>query len=136
MKQAPTNPEAIRRDRRERLRRERSAAQPLRVAYPQIARLRLQLNFRDGSALPPAAQSHILHPPAPAFFRFPCPFSDCDGQFDLGAPVAEIASKAGRQASHGVTCQGVRARDRLTGHQCGLKLDYTISLSYLRDIAA
>lgn len=131
------NSEAARRDRLERLRRERIAAQPLRRAYPRMAQLRLELRFNDGSALPPAAQSHILHPPAAAFFRFPCPFADCDGLFDLTGLVAESAGpKTPREISRNLECQGVRARDRLTGHRCGLKLECTISPNYLQDIAA
>lgn len=131
------NPEAARRDRLERLRRDRIAAQPLRRAYPRIAQLRLQLSFDDGSALPPASQSHILHPPAAAFFRFPCPFADCDGQFDLTDLVAESAGpKTPREISRHLECQGVRARDRLTGQPCGLKLECTISPDHLQDIAA
>lgn len=132
-----SNPEAARRDRLERLRRDRIAAQPLRRVYPRMAQLRLEFSFDDGSALPPASQLHTLHPPAAAFFRFPCPFADCDGQFDLTAEVAEAAGlKAPREVTRRFECQGVRARDRLTGHRCGLKLECTITPEYLQDIAA
>jgi hypothetical protein len=136
MKAAASNPEAVRRDRREKLRRERSASQPLRAAYPQVVQVRVQLLFRDGTPLPPAAQSHILHPPAPAFFRFPCPFSDCDGEFELGQPISQMVTDARRKISRTFECQGVRARHRLTGQTCGLHLDVEVAVSYAREAAA
>lgn len=132
-----SNPEAARRDRLERLRRDRIAAQPMRRAYPRLTQLRVNLRFEDGSGLPPAAQAHTLHPPAAAFFRYPCPYADCDGQFDLTAQVAESAgAKTPREITRKVECQGVRMRDRLTGRRCGLTLEYTVSPDCQHDIAA
>jgi len=108
----------------------------MRNAYPRIEQLRVRLEFRDGSALPPAAQYHVLHPPARAFFRFPCPFADCDGQFDLAEPIGHVVSKEARKLTRSLDCQGVRARDRLTGKPCGLHLEFTIGIDYAREIAA
>jgi len=126
------NREAARSDRRDRLRRERLAAPLLRVLYPQVSQLRLQLNFDDGTASPPATQAHILHPPAPAFFQFPCPFADCSGRFDLGAPVAEMLAAARHETAHRLACLGERAQHR----PCGLQLQCAIGVQYERDLAA
>ena len=74
-----SSPEASRQERADRLRRERAAARALRVAYPALQQLRLELTFESTSANTPVPQSHILHPAARAFFEFPCPYADCDG---------------------------------------------------------
>ena len=88
-----------RQERMDRRRRDRAAARALREAYPGVQRLRLDLHF-DGAKNVPASQSHELHPPAQAFFEFPCPFADCDGQIDLHDAVGAALSDGKRQA-HG-----------------------------------
>jgi hypothetical protein len=103
-------------------------ALPLKRAFPRVTMLKLRLVFNDGSELPPAAQTHSLHPPAQAFFRFPCPFSDCDGEFDLTPVVEGMAKSLARDELRSLECQGVRVRDRATGHLCGLKLECSIQM--------
>src|SRR6201999_1785565 len=64
----------------ERLRRDRAASKSLRVAFPAIQQLHLELKFAGTTANSPGAQSHVMHPPARAYFMFPCPYANCDGQ--------------------------------------------------------
>jgi hypothetical protein len=136
MKLGRPKPDPARRDRREILRRERAAAPNLRAAYPLVAQLRMNLKFADGSALPPASQLHILHPPAPAFFRFCCPFADCDGQFDLSGPVATMLSASQRTLALSLRCEGTRARDRQVRQPCELQGEFTIDAEYALTAAA
>ncbi|MGB8327577.1 MAG: hypothetical protein WCE48_08355 [Steroidobacteraceae bacterium] len=136
MRPTQRNPEHLRRDRREKIHRQRLAAPVLRRAYPGLAVLELRFVFSDGSPMAPADQTHFLHPPAAAFFRFPCTFADCDGEFDLTAAIEGMAASSARQQVMHLDCQGVRARDRATDRRCGLHLACTIRMSYLGDLAA
>ncbi len=113
--------------RAERMRRSRASALALRAAYPSVQQLRLELNFEGASSNTPAAQSHLLYPPARAFFEFPCPHADCDGQFDLTAVVQHtVADKT--HASHGtIVCSGSRAFDHGPKQPCGLHLNYSVT---------
>ena len=113
--------------RAERLRRSRASALALRAAYPNVQQLRLELSFEGASSRAPAAQSHLLYPPARAFFEFPCPHADCDGEFDLTAVVQRtVADKA--HASQGtIVCSGSRAFDHRSKQPCGLHLNYSVT---------
>ena len=78
---------------RERQRRDRATAQVMRALYPQFASLKLEFDFSepDPDASAPAPHLLVMHPPSQAYFVFPCPYADCDGEFDLGSVVAELA---------------------------------------------
>jgi hypothetical protein len=120
----------------DRLRRERAAAPQLRVAFPGVQQLRLELKFEGVTTNIPASQSHVLHPPARAFFEFPCPYADCDGQFNLTGAVslllAERTSKAGTSKAEGVLkCQGQRPDRRTIRASCQLHLNYEFIVTYL-----
>ncbi len=130
------NPEHDRKDRRERIRRQRLAAPAMRTAFPGLALLNLRFSFVDGSERPPVAQTHILHPPAAAFFHFGCGFADCDGGFNLSSAIAELASAGTREAVLHFECTGLRTRDKASGQPCGLKLECAISMQYARELAA
>ncbi len=130
------NPEHDRKDRRERIRRQRLAAPPMRTAYPRLSLLNLRFSFVDGSERPPVAQTHILHPPAAAFFHFACGFADCDGGFNLGSAIAELSGAGTREAVRQFECTGLRTRDKASGQPCGLKLECSISMQYAREMAA
>lgn len=130
MKLLPSGPNDSRRQRAERLRRARTASLPLRRAFPDLEQLRLNLQFEDDSSTSPAAQFHVLHPPARAFFSFPCPYADCDGGFDLDASVKH-AIAAGSSDAHGVLyCAGERPRKGLSKQPCLLKLNFHVDFSY------
>jgi hypothetical protein len=126
MRLAPLSAAAARQERADRLRRDRAAALALRTAFPAVQQLRLEFNFEGTSASTPAAQSHVLHPPARAFFTYPCPYADCDGQFDLTEAVSTALAGPSRQADGVVECLGVRARDGASKQPCLLRLAYTI----------
>jgi hypothetical protein len=112
---------------RERQRRDRAATQIMRARYPQFASLRLDFAFKDDVAFSPAPQVNVMHPPARAYFVFPCPYADCDGEFDLSAPVDQIAREGVTQAAGHLKCCGQRNRDRNGRSPCGLALEYTIT---------
>ena len=121
-----------RQERLDRRRRDRAAALALRAAYPGVERLRLDLHFH-GARNVPASQSHELHPPARAFFEFPCPYADCDGQFDLNNAVTAALSDGKRQVQGEMECTGSRARDHASKQPCRLQLIYKITALYQRD---
>ena len=78
---------------RERQRRDRATAQVMRNMYPQFASLKLEFDFSeaDPDAAAPAPHLLVMHPPSQAYFVFPCPYADCDGEFDLTTAVAALA---------------------------------------------
>ncbi len=102
----------------ERLRRDRAAAQALRVAFPAVQHLRLELKFESTTSSTPTLQSHVLHPPARAFFEFPCPYADCDGQFDLTSAVKAALADPAHQAAGVLECAGLRVRDYASKRPC------------------
>lgn len=119
---------------REQWRRDRAAARTLRETYPSVTCVHVQLSFEQPAGPPPAAQAHVLHPPARAFFEFPCPYANCGGKFDLSTParrtieraVAQIASAS--RITGKVECTGERATGSGTKQPCGLWLTYTIAV--------
>ncbi len=113
--------------RREQMLNERARSAPMRRIFPQIEQLRIELAFGDTRGLPPSPQVHTLYPAAAAFFRFACPYADCDGDFDLTDVVVALA-KGGVLTSRGqLFCDGTR-RDRLPGHAaCSIRLDYRLT---------
>jgi hypothetical protein len=112
---------------RERQRRDRSATPLMRARYPKFASLRLDFMFVDSAAFTPAPQVTVLHPPARAYFSFPCPYSDCDGEFDLSTVVEELARSGETQAGAQLKCCGRRARGGEGRVPCQLVLEYTVN---------
>lgn len=114
---------------RERQRRDRASAQPLRVRYPQFASLKLQFEFResDPDLAAPVPHLFVMHPPSQAYFLFPCPHADCDGEFDLTSAVAELARSRKHHCDGKQVCGGQRARDKNGRGPCQLALTYTIA---------
>jgi hypothetical protein len=127
MKLALVSAAAARQERRERLRRDRAAALTLRAVFPAVAQLRLELVFESTASSTPARQSHVLHPPARAFFEFPCPYADCDGQFDLTGAVNAAMADPNLRAEGMLECVGRRARDLGSKQACQLRLIYTVT---------
>jgi len=124
---------AARQERMDRLRRDRAAALALRVAFPAVQHLRLELKFESTTSSTPTLQSHILHPPARAFFEFPCPYADCDGQFDLTSAVKAALADPAHQAAGVLECSGLRVRDYASKRPCQLHLLYTVTATYHGD---
>jgi len=121
--------------RREQMLTERTRAAALRDIYPALGQLGIELVFDDRGAPTPSPQLRTLYPAAPAFFRFPCPCTDCDGDFDLTVAVAGLVEKsAGRKPttasmSGTLTCKGVRLRDRAENKACTMAVTYKLVAS-------
>src|SRR5437660_1877985 len=127
MKLALLSPAAERQEARDRLRRARAAALALREVFPAVQQLRLELLFQGSTSTTPAPQSHILHAPARAFFEFPCPYADCDGQFDLSAAVKAALADPAHRATGALGCSGQRAVRVGARQPCQLRLNYTVT---------
>jgi hypothetical protein len=128
---APQSAEAARLRRRELWQRDRAQSEPMRSAWPQVEQLRVELSFRDATTvIMPSAQSHVLNPPSRAFFRFPCPYADCDGEYDLAGVVTSTLGAHRAQAASQLRCEGVRPRNRLSGDRCGLALEFRLLAQY------
>ena len=130
MKFAHASQAATRQGRADQLRRDRSSAQVLRAAFPAVYQLRIDLKFDGPFSNTPTSQSHLLYPPARAYFGYPCPYSVCDGHFDLGDAVkAALANKS--NVSAGVLeCHGSRARDHASKQPCLLQILYEVTATY------
>ncbi len=118
---------ALPRDRTLLLRRDRAAASVLRALFPFLAQLRFELQFDGPTENVPVPQTHVLHPAARAYFVFPCPYADCDGQFDLAAAVSAALEASALRAEGLLECAGLRADVHASKRPCGLHLHYTIT---------
>ena len=134
MRLAPPTPnsELARRQRYDRLRKDRAAAQALSAAYPSIATLGLELHFDGPDARVPTDQTHVMHPPARAFFEFPCPYADCDGHFNLSDAVHSALATSRKAATGMLECSGARVKDHTGRQACKLRLHYKINPKYSR----
>ena len=110
---------------------DRLQAPAMRSRYADVAKLQIDLNFAGMSRPPPSPQSHSYYPPARAFFRFACPCSECDGEFDLSANVASLAElkqPSARTASGRLGCEGMHFRERATAAPCPMALSWRLVL--------
>ena len=101
---------------RDRLKLEFSRAASLRETYPQLAELRVEFEFDDGTDRTPSPQSFSYFPGARSFFRYACPCHSCSGEFDLSDHVAELAGRDGRsRRSRNINfiCEGQRSEKPL-----------------------
>jgi hypothetical protein len=128
MKFAPSA--TTRQERKDQLRRDRATAQVLRTAFPTVQHLRIELSFQGGTSSTPTPQSHVLYPPAAAFFEYRCPYSDCDGQFDLGSAVNTAIAEATHRAQGVLVCRGSRGLDPASRRPCLLQLNYKVTATY------
>jgi hypothetical protein len=133
MKLALITPAAKRQERRERLRKSRATALALREVFPAVQQLRLDLLFRSPGPSTPAMQSHTLHAAARAFFEFPCPYADCDGQFDLSTAVKAALADPTHRTTGELECAGKRVVRMGASELCRLHLDYTVTASFKSD---
>jgi len=107
---------------RERHRRDRLAAPLLRMRYPQLATLQLDFEFSDRTEFLPSPQVTVFHPPARAYFCFACPYSDCDGEFNLTSQVDLVVNAREERSEGQMRCSGTRHG----GAACSLCLEYTV----------
>ena len=132
MRLSPSSAAAAREERAGRLRRDRAAAQTVGSAFPALQQLRLDMEFECPGARAniPAAQSHVLHPPARAYFTFACPYADCDGQFDLTETVNAALSDRSHHAEGVSQCSGERVGSGASRQPCVLRLLHTVTATY------
>jgi hypothetical protein len=102
----------------------------VRAAFPQVEQLRIELSFEDRGSTSPTSQLHTLYPPARAFFIYPCPHSDCDGEFELEGAVRATVCDGTLSAQGSLSCGGVRPSDKGSKRPCELRLAYTITARY------
>jgi len=107
---------------RKRQQSRRIGAPALRTRYPDLDSMQLEFEFSDRAGFLPSPQVMVLHPPAPAYFCFACPYSDCDGEFDLTAQIDIAVSSGEAQTSGQARCTGTRH-----GGACTLCLDFSIA---------
>jgi hypothetical protein len=116
-----------RHDRSYQLRRDQEAAPKLRATFPTVEQLRIELSFEGGGTCTPVPQSHVLHPPARAYFSFRCPYSDCDGRFNLDAAAHAAVQDPSHRVEGVVECVGSRASDFRSKPACQLRLHFTLT---------
>ena len=102
---------------------ERIGAPVIRARYPALGSLQLDFKFVDQSGFLHSPQVMVFHPPAPAYFRFACPYSDCDGEFNLTQQVDQVVGSHEHSTSGQVRCAGARH----SGVACTLSLEYSVS---------
>lgn len=120
-------PAAAAESRGERLRRSRAAAVALGATFPSVQQLRLEFRFEGAGTHTPAAQSHQLYPSARAFFEFPCPYGDCDGQFDLTEVVRRTVADHAHASCGTIVCSGSRPLGYSPKQPCRLYLVYSVT---------
>ena len=116
--------------RREQSRRRRAAAPALGSLFPAVGQVSVQLRFLDEVEHSPVAQLHMVYPPAPAYFEFPCPYGDCDGAFDLNEIARELLRESLQSAEGTLVCPGSRTGAALTRQPCSLRAAYRITARY------
>jgi hypothetical protein len=116
-------------ERMEQFRRDRAIAPALRAAFPTVQELSIELKFEGPNPGAPTPQSHVLYPPAPAFFEYPCPYWDCDGQFDLGGVVKAALADTTHRAEGALKCCGSRGGERTSKRPCQLRLVYEVTVT-------
>ena len=117
----------VREERSAQLRRDQAAAPKLRAMFPAVEQLRFELRFEGGAGSTPVPQAHVLHPPARAYFSFPCPYADCDGRFELAAAVSAAVADPSHRIQGTLDCGGSRASDFALKPPCQLRLHFTVT---------
>jgi hypothetical protein len=117
---------ATRQDRSSQLRRDQEAAPKLRAMFPGVEQLRFELRFEGGAVSTPVPQSHVLHPPAHAYFSFRCPYADCDGRFELAAAVGAAVEDPSHRIEGVLECVGSRPGESASRLPCQLRLHFTL----------
>lgn len=130
MRMAPRPGRSSLEQRRDDARRRRAAAGTFAESFPEVERLRLELNFVESEGPSPVRQLHELFPAAAAVLEFSCPHGDCDGLFDITERVANLL-REGASAGAGVfECRGARSAPGMTRRSCTLQLGYRLVVTY------
>jgi hypothetical protein len=103
----------------------------MRGRFAAISKIEIDLSFSGSSRAALSPQLHSFYPPARAFFRFACPCSECDGEFDLTADVVKLAEglPASRTESGKMRCQGMHYRASATATPCPLALAWRVAIT-------
>lgn len=109
---------------------ERNSVPPLRLVFPRVTQMRIELTFNYVGKWLPSNQVHILHPAAAATFKYPCPAAGCDGFFELDTIVAQSLANANGVTQGELSCIGVRPEDREARKPCGLHLRYRVDATF------
>jgi hypothetical protein len=117
-------------DRRDELRKARAAAPALRMACPDAALVRVELEFQANPLLAHAPQVFSLYPAAKAHFAYACPFGDCDGVHDLNEVALDVLQAGKHKTCGTVACSGHRSSHRQGDNPCGLMLRYSIAVRH------
>jgi len=102
----------------------------LRVLFPDVEELTIELEFAHELGWSPSNQLRILRPAALASFRYPCPFSGCSGWFDLDEAMQGLLQSNEESLVSELYCTGVRPRDRTIGKPCKVHARYRIVATY------
>ena len=127
MRLSPARGAATRQNRSSRLHRDRETAPKLRTMFPVVEQLRFDLSFEGAGAATPVPQSHVLHPPARAYFTFPCPYADCDGRFELAAAVHAVVQDPSHRVEGVLECTGSRVSEFRSKPLCQLRLYFRLT---------
>ncbi|MCU0758551.1 MAG: hypothetical protein MUF07_05020 [Steroidobacteraceae bacterium] len=112
----------------ERQRVARMRAPLLRELQASATCVSVKLTFAVDTRLEQETRSFEIHPPARAYFVYPCAFGDCNGRHDLDVVVRGLLRTGATQASGALQCGGHRSGGVVQGARCGLGLTYTISV--------
>lgn len=124
-----TKPTSVR-DREDRLRAGRLAAQTLRRLSSTAMFVDVQLRFLPATAPAHVAQSFVLYPAAKAHFAYPCPYGDCSGIYNLDIEASRTIARQESGVTGTLECAGLRSRNGRPGEQCGLEVRYTITTKH------
>ena len=116
-------------DRQKLQRQELNQTAPLREIYPQLAEVRVELDFDDGTEHPPSDQAFSYFPGARSLFRYPCPCRGCNGEFGLTEYIAEVAGGTEQAVGRRVTvaCPGQRVQAHQERAACPIRVNVHIS---------
>lgn len=105
-------------------------APALRASFPDVAELRIELEFDPESGWSPSRQVHVLRPAAQLLLRYPCPFPGCTGRFQLEAPITELLRSVAGSLAGDVSCTGVRPRAGNSNTPCTVRMHYRVQARY------
>ena len=108
----------------------------LRVLFPDVEELKIELEFARESGWSPSSQLRILRPAALASFRYPCPFPGCSGCFDLDEALQALLQSNEESLVSELYCTGVRPEDRTIGKPCKVHVSYRIVATYANSKAS
>lgn len=104
----------------------------VRDECPTVETIYIHLEFSDYDGLsPPSPQELKLSSACRAFYKYPCPSSECvSGGFIFRSEVLDAVNKRLTEKSGLVLCHGWQDRERINKNKCLLECKYRISIAY------